>query len=138
MSSPSPPDIPGDSGEPGYFGVHRVQIARGSIYLDHDLCRRLLPNVSCVAALIRDGRVYLLPLRGPAAGGMLLKVRNARGDRVLHADEFLQTLGISADAPERSICARWDSQAAGLVLEKLAPQCSAGDEPLANPGTRSL
>jgi hypothetical protein len=138
MSPPSPPDIPGDLGVPGDSGVHRVQIARGSIYLDRDLCQRFLPNVSCVAAMVRDGQVYLLPLRGPAAGGMLLKVRNARGDRVLHADEFLRTLGISADAPERSVRTRWDSEAAGLVLEQLAPQRSAGDKPLRNPSAGSL
>ena len=98
-----------------------IRIARGSIYLDRDLCAAYLPDVSALAAIAREGRAYLLPLRGPAAGGLLLKIRNARGDRVVHAEDFLLTLGISRDDPERQVAVRWAPDMAGLLLEAVAP-----------------
>src|ERR1700735_1938944 len=106
--APAPPD-------------RRIRISRGSIYLDRDLYTSCWSGVCAVAAVVREGRVYLLPLRGPAAGGLLLKVRNARGDRVVHADEFLHTLGISSIAPERWVTVRWMPDMAGLLLEDVAP-----------------
>jgi hypothetical protein len=95
----------------------KVRIIRGSIHLDRDLCAAYLQDVTALAAVVQDGKAYLLPLRGPAAGGLLLKVRNARGDRVVHADEFLLTLGIPPTAPERQLAVRWEANMAGLLLE---------------------
>jgi hypothetical protein len=94
-----------------------IRLARGSIYLDSDLCAAYFSDVASLAAVVRDGRAYLLPLRGPAPGGLLLKVRNGRGDRVVHADEFLLSLGIASNAPERWIGVRWVADMAGLLLE---------------------
>ena len=108
---------PGSSGPP----VERIRLARGSIYLDRDLCAAYFSGTTALAAVVRGGRAYLLPLRGPAAGGLLLKVRNARGDRVVHADEFLLTLGIPGNAPERWVGVRWAPDMAGLLLEEVAP-----------------
>jgi hypothetical protein len=106
--APAPPD-------------RRIRISRGSIYLDRDLVDACLSGVTAVATVVREGRAYLLPLRGPAAGGLLLKVRNARGDRVVHADEFLNSLGISSIASERWVPVRWMPDMAGLLLEDVAP-----------------
>jgi len=97
-------------------GAH-VRILRGSIYIDRELYEQYMPDVSCVATVARDGRVYILPLRGPSPGGSLLKIRNARGDRVVHADEFLHTVGVSVEAPERRVPVRWIPEMAGLLLE---------------------
>ena len=94
-----------------------VRIARGSLYLDRALCERYLPRVDSVALLLRDGRIALLPLHGTPGGGLLLKVRNARGDRVIHAPDFLRTLGIEESAAELQLPARWDDGAAGLILD---------------------
>ena len=38
---------------------------------------------------VRDGQLLLLPLRGPRSGGLLLKQRNAAGDRALLIRELL-------------------------------------------------
>lgn len=38
---------------------------------------------------VRDGQLWLLPLRGPRNGGLLLKQRNAAGDRALLVRELL-------------------------------------------------
>ncbi len=99
---------------------HAIRIARGSVYLSRELCDQYLPGVSTIALLFKDGLVFLLPLHGTTAGGVLLKIRNARGDRVAHAVEFLRTLGIEADAPERCVGVRWISEIAGLLLEDLS------------------
>lgn len=99
---------------------HTIRIANGSLYLSRELYNQYLPGISTIALLIRDGCVFLLPLHGATAGGILLKIRNARGDRVAHATEFLRALGIDADSPERSQSVRWISDIAGLLLEGLS------------------
>ena len=99
----------------------RIRIAHGSIYLARDLYDAYLSGVCAIATVLRDGRVYLMPLRGPAAGGLLVKVRNARGDRVVHADEFLHAVGISSSAPERWVAVRWVPDMAALLLEDVVP-----------------
>ena len=38
---------------------------------------------------VRDGQLWLLPLRGPRSGGLLLKQRNAAGDRAVLVREVL-------------------------------------------------
>ena len=98
---------------------HNVRIARSNIYIDSKLCAEFLGNAMSVAALNTDGRALLLPLQGSSAGGLLLKVLNSRGDRVLHAPEFLRTLGFDFDTPERSVPVRWSAEAAALILEGL-------------------
>lgn len=101
--------------------AHCVRVAHGSFYLARELCDRYLPAITCLATIVRDGQVFLMPLLGPAAGGSLMKFRNARGDRVVHADEFLRSLGIGVDAPEQWVEVRWVTDMAALVLEGLIP-----------------
>lgn len=98
---------------------HSLRIACASLYLSRELCDLYLPGISAIALLNRDGCVFLLPLHGATAGGLLLKMRNAHGDRVAHALEFLRTLGIDADTPEHSYRVRWVPDIAGLLLEGL-------------------
>lgn len=101
------------------FDPHSIRIAKGSLYLSSELCQLYLPDINAIALLIRDNQVYLLPLHSTTAGGMLLKMRNAHGDRVAHALEFLLTIGIDADSPEQSYPARWITEIAGLQLAGL-------------------
>jgi hydrogenase maturation protease len=100
---------------------HNVRIARSNIYIDSKLCAEFLGNAVSIAALNTDGRALLLPLQGSSAGGLLLKVLNSRGDRVVHAPEFLRALGFDFDSPERSVQVRWSAEAAALILEGLLP-----------------
>ena len=96
-----------------------VRVARGSIYLDHALCAEYLGDAASVALLQKDGYPLIVPLRGSAVGGLLLKTLNACGDRVVHAEDFLNTLGILSNAPERRVTVRWCPQAAALILDDL-------------------
>ena len=95
---------------------HNIRIAKGSLYLSSELCQLYLPDISAIALLIRDNQVFLLPLHSTTAGGILLKMRNAHGDRVAHALEFLLSIGIDADSPEQTCTARWITEIAGLQL----------------------
>jgi hypothetical protein len=94
-------------------------IANGSLYLSRVLCDRYLPGVSAIALQKRDEGVFILPLQGSTSGGLLLKIRNAHGDRVAHAAEFLALLGIEPDTPQRYYAVRWVSEFAGLRIEGL-------------------
>ena len=96
---------------------YTARIARGSVYLDREVCDLYLPGVASITMINRDGRAYLLPLHG-SDSGWLLKMRNARGDRVVHALQFLFMLGLDADT-EMQVPVRWDSGMAGLLLEGL-------------------
>ena len=98
------------------FDPHSIRIAKGSLYLSSELCQLYLPDISAIALLIRNNQVFLLPLHSTTAGGILLKMRNAHGDRVAHALEFLLSIGIDADSPELSYSARWMTEVAGLQL----------------------
>lgn len=100
-----------------------MRVARGSFYLDAELVSRHFVGVEAVAPLLREGHVYLLPLHGATAGGVLLKRLNARGDRVAHATEFfLRSLGIEGDSMERLLPARWDESISGLQIDGLTSQ----------------
>ena len=56
--------------------------------MDAPLAAGRFPS-DAVAAVPRDGELWLFPLRGPSSGGLLLKQRNPAGDRALLVREVL-------------------------------------------------
>jgi len=48
-------------------------------------------------------------------GGMLIKIRNARGDRVIHAQEFFRDHGLQ-ESIDRTCPAHWNDKMAGLEI----------------------
>jgi hypothetical protein len=60
-------------------------------------------------ALWRDGSLVLLPTRGAAAGGLMLKQRNADGDRSLLISEVFDF-----EIPAGEFTAIWDDSIGGL------------------------
>lgn len=99
---------------------HQVLIGDGRVLLPRATCELYLPGATSAVLLERDGRVYLVPLGGPTAGGMLLKQRNAQGDRVLLATDFLAQRGLGRFAPERAFDVRWVAEAGALLIVGLA------------------
>lgn len=97
-----------------------VVIARGSFYLSRELCDAYFPGTVSVALIERAGAVLIVPLRADSAGGLLLKQRNARGDRVVHAQEFLREHGVAEQFEPRSLPARWDANSAALAIPGLS------------------
>ena len=77
---------------PGSDCAGRVQLRDGRLHIPGEVYERVLLNCPSLALLARDGRWQLLPLFG-GAGGLLIKIRNARGDRVVEAQEFFRSQG---------------------------------------------
>ena len=102
--------------------AENVTIGHGRVLLPQAVCARHLAGVEAVALLERDGRALLLPLAGPLAGGLLLKQRNLRGDRVVFAPEFLARCGLDDQAPDRAHPVRWLDAAGALWIEGLQPR----------------
>lgn len=63
--------------------------SHGYLVLEGDLARAYFPG-DTVLALKRDRELWLLPTRGAAAGGMVLKQRNLSGDRSVLVREVLE------------------------------------------------
>lgn len=62
--------------------------ADGYLRLAAELAASRFPS-DAVAAALRDGELWLYPLRGPSSGGLLLKQRNPAGDRAVLVREVL-------------------------------------------------
>ncbi len=60
----------------------------GYVRLDAELAAGRFPS-DAVAAVRRDSELWLMPLRGPRSGGLLLKQRNPAGDRATLVREVL-------------------------------------------------
>lgn len=60
----------------------------GYLRVDAALAGSRFPS-DAVAAMVRDDDLWLIPLRGPRSGGLLLKQRNVAGDRSLLVREVL-------------------------------------------------
>lgn len=90
-------------------------VHRGNIYVPAGIYGKYFHGVEAVALLIRDNDIVLMPLHSEGGGGLLLKVKNARGDRVIHAREFLSSLDIREDIAFAAEF-RWDSELTGLRM----------------------
>jgi len=62
--------------------------AEGYLRLTAELAAARFPS-DALAAVLRDGELWLFPLRGPSSGGLLLKQRNPAGDRTALVREVL-------------------------------------------------
>lgn len=88
--------------------------AQGYLHLAADLARRFFPH-DVLVALPRGPELWLMPTRGAAAGGLLLKQRNARGDRSVLIWELLPP-----GTPPGPRLAFWDERS-GALRVALAP-----------------
>ncbi len=96
---------------------HSVAIGGGRVLVPHETYDLYFGGAGCAALLERDGQALLLPLHGPVAGGLLLKQRNLRGDRVMLASDFLAAHGCDTFAVERTFTVRWLAEAGALLIE---------------------
>ena len=101
----------------------RVDVRRGSVYLRAQDYDTYFAGVAAVILLIRDGTLQILPVRQMAAGGCLLKIRNAAGDRVATAPDVFAANDLGAWC-EEGLAARW-SPGQGALLVDLPAQVSA-------------
>lgn len=96
-----------------------VTIARGSIFVPSRTYETYLSGVGAVALLPDDSGLLLVPLIHDSAGGLLLKIRNNAGDRIVHANEFFRNNGYVEDFTERECTVRWLTTRGGLLIEEV-------------------
>ena len=96
-----------------------ISFARGNFYLPREICDTYLPGVVSVALLLRNDEVMIVPLAGQSAGGLLLNQRNARGDRVIHAQEFFRNKNLPEELEVRTVPVHWSPDSAALVVRGL-------------------
>ena len=93
---------------------HRFEIveftADGYLRLDAALAAARFPS-DAVTAVMRDGTFWLIPLRGPRSGGLLLKQRNPAGDRSVLVSELLRETSLQG-----VFQAFWDDDHAALRI----------------------
>ncbi len=99
--------------------THVVRAGDGRLLLPRATVDTYLPGMPAAALVERDGEVYLLPLRGPTAGGLLLKQRNRDGDRVIVATELLEPRGLGRFSRDTEFHVRWVAEAGALLIEGL-------------------
>ncbi len=85
--------------------------AAGDLRLSAEVAERYFPSDSLVAVL-RAHELWLMPLVGPEGGGLLLKQRNARGDRSALVWESLPP-----EPPVGERAAVWDDRNGALRVD---------------------
>lgn len=90
--------------------MHVELTPQGYLHLTAELSQRYFPSDN-VVALVKAGELWLLPTRGAAAGGLLLKQRNRQGDRTVLIWEVLPPQTTAGNRP-----AVWDEQQGALRI----------------------
>ncbi|MEZ5829684.1 MAG: hypothetical protein R3D05_00720 [Dongiaceae bacterium] len=95
-----------------------VTLRRGALYLAAEVYERYFAGLASVILLRDKNDLLIMPVRNAAAGGYLLKIRNARGDRVIDAPDFFRAHAI--DRPEEvTLPALWRADRAALAIAGL-------------------
>ncbi len=92
-----------------------IRIRGGSFYLSAELYEAHFHRSDSVAVTRIEGRIALAPLLEPSSGGHLAKVRNARGDRVIHAREFLLEQRVE-ESVDHDVSVVWSREYAALIV----------------------
>ena len=90
-----------------------VTIRDGSVHLPAEVVATYFRGIDAVVVLIREGRLMILPVHQATAGGCLLKLRNAAGDRVAQARDVFQDRGLLS-LQVQDLPAQWVSEEGAL------------------------
>lgn len=93
-----------------------LAIARGVIAIARADYEATLGGAAAVVVLRRGAALWLIPVLRADAGGTIVKIRNAAGDRAIDARELLRGEGIADDDARELTCA-WCAEHAALVAE---------------------
>ncbi len=91
----------------------QVILRNGNLYLSAQLYTAYFPGIQTVILLDKSPYIVIMPVHQAGAGGLLMKIRNAKGDRVVHALEFFRQLGLDGES-ESVLRVVWDSEYAAL------------------------
>ena len=94
--------------------MKKLLLKNGNLYLDSSLYETYFSSIESVVLLKRDSLFLLMPVQR-AGGGLLLKIKNAKGDRIVHAIEFFQQHGVATEE-ERVLDVEWSAELAALTF----------------------
>ncbi len=92
--------------------MQQITLKNGNLYLDSELYDTYFNTINAVALLKQESTFLIMPVQ-QAGGGLLLKIKNAKGDRIIHAIEFFQQyLPITNEAIPLQV--EWSSELCAL------------------------
>ena len=91
-----------------------VAIKRNNIYLPADVYHTYFSGIETVILLKETDTIIVMPIQGTMYGGLLLKIINSQGDRVVSAYDFLKFNGLS-DLELSGDC-YWNKDKMGLAI----------------------
>ena len=94
--------------------MEKLTIKNGNIYISAKLYETYFSAVEAVVLLKKKEDIFLMPVQN-ASGGLLIKIINAKGDRVVHASEFFMFNNIERQ-DEQVVDASWNSEMAALTF----------------------
>ena len=94
----------------------RVLLREGRLHIPAAVFDGHLAGSTAVALLARDGQWWLMPLLA-GAGGLQIKLRNPRGDRVVESQEFFRGQGWEDAAAAIEFTLQFDKSRGAFRLE---------------------
>ena len=91
-----------------------LSVRKGSIYIPSSDCETFFRGLDAVIVVVRENELNVMPVQQMSAGGYILKIRNANGDRVVTAPDVFaehQLMDWNDDAVE----AVWCSERGALI-----------------------
>lgn len=85
------------------------------MYLGADVYHTYFADINSVILLERTPDILIMPVQQQGAGGLLLKIKNLKGDRVVNASEFFHSVGVS-HSEDRLFCVQWSSEYSALTF----------------------
>jgi len=92
-----------------------IILKNGNLYIDSDVYDTYFNSADSVVLIHRESNYFLMPVQ-QMAGGLLMKIINTKGDRVVNAIEFLQHNKVDSNEA-RTIEVKWDQNYSALSLE---------------------
>lgn len=99
-------------------GEVEVALRRGAVHLSASVWAEYFDGHEAALLLTHERRLLLMPVPA-AAGGLLIKQRNAKGDRSIDACEWLRRSGFD-DTRDYLLRGHWDQERGGLSLADAA------------------
>jgi hypothetical protein len=98
-----------------------LTLRAGRLYFTRCVHERHFSGLTSVILLRCHVDLLILPVRHAAAGGYVIKIRNAHGDRLVEAMPFFQANGMLDDGPT-DYQAAWEGERAALVVANMFTQ----------------
>ncbi|MBL4762751.1 MAG: hypothetical protein JKY93_08635 [Gammaproteobacteria bacterium] len=96
--------------------MNQLLLKNGNIYLDSELYETYFSAINSVVLIKKESLIQMLPVQ-QAGGGLLLKIKNAKGDRIVHATEFFQQHGLEIEMDKEILLdAKWNAEMAALTF----------------------